>query len=559
MITDDNGHPLGPILSILSADIFAHTYHRAASSQPLSCEAMPQMDLFGNVAVLTLDDGPDVTEPEPPPPKRGRGRGRARSRARLVGAGGGTAGVGGNPATDGADAAAVGDGRASEVAGSTASGSGGGHRADVYLEGVPPPSRVEPEGAPPSPGPELGGVPTTPRPELEGVPTTPRVEPGEIVTTFSTLTFDTGIYCTKCGYTVDPLVLGTRVVRKSPPSFCCSKCNSKTVMLSRMFGSWPPEEFKGIDDATMQKFFATPVADKDSLQKAVEDTLVSRLVESQIAEDSGPYLPLATWADAPYHFDPAEIRAKAPMRMHHILGETYQVKIVTTGERKQRDVVRETMAKLMGRVSGLPSSSTELPAIKADADADAEGAGDDEGGDDKASSKSSSSSSSSSSSTDGRRKKTNKNSTKSKKSKKPAKKHKKAQSSKKSRRAAQKDKDRQKKAAKEEAAAEKAEKARVLRLKTECSKVLGKITPVTMQLDQILKDKVCSQIPSVVLKKSQDVLATLTAYEKETKDKLKVKCPLDLTFTMDSVLSLCKEATMHKNHLTILIDSVRKM
>ena len=51
----------------------------------------------------------------------------------------------------------------------------------------------------------------------------------------------------------------------------------------------------------------------------------------------------------------------------------------------------------------------------------------------------------------------------------------------------------------------------------------------------------------------------LTAYEKETKDKLKVKCPLDLTFTMDSVLSLCKEATMHKNHLTILIDSVRKM
>ena len=147
---------------------------------------MPQMDLFGNVAVLTLDDGPDVTESEPPPPKRGRGRGHARSRSRLVGAGGGTASGGGNPATDGADAAAVGDGRASEVAGSTASGSGGGHRAEVYLEGVPPPSRVEPEGVPSSPRPELGVVPTTTRPELEGVPTTPRVEPGEIVTTFST-------------------------------------------------------------------------------------------------------------------------------------------------------------------------------------------------------------------------------------------------------------------------------------------------------------------------------------------------------------------------------------
>ena len=518
---------------------------------------MLQMDLFGKVAKdLQVDAGPYDTEPEPPP-KRGRGRGRgclvgrgrARSRAPLVGAWGDTSDVGGNPAADGADAAAVGDGRASEVAATAASGSG-----------VPPPPRVELDGMPPPPRPQLEGVPTTPRPELEGVPTTPRVEPGEIVTAFSTLTFGNGLYCTKCGHTVDPLLPGTRVVRKSPPLFCCNKCNSKTVMLSRMFGSWPPDEFKGIDDATMQKFWATPVADKDGLQKAVEDTLVSRLVESQIAEDSGPYLPLATWADAPYHFDPAEIRAKAPMRMHHILGETYQVKIVTTGERKQRDVVRETMAKLVGRVSGLPSSSDEQPAITDVADAAAEGADDDESDADNASSKaSSSSSSSSSSSTDGRTKKKKKINTKSKKSKKPAKKHKKARSSKKIRRAAQKDKDRQKKSAKEEAAAEKAEKSRILRLKTECSKVLGKITPITMQLDQILKDKVCAQIPSVVLKKSQDVLATLVALEKETKDKLKVKCPLDLTFTMDSVLSWCKEATMHKNNLTILIDSVRKM
>jgi hypothetical protein len=511
---------------------------------------MPQMDLFGNVAKdLQVDAGPDVTEPEPPP-KRGRGRGRgclvgrgrARSRATLVGACGDTSDVGGNPAADGADAAAVGDGRASEVV----------ELDGMELDGMPPPLR-----------PQLEGVPTTPRPELEGVPTPPRVEPGEIVTALSTLTFDNGLYCTKCGHTVDPLLPGTRVVRKSPPLFCCNKCNSKTVMLSRMFGSWPPDEFKGIDDATMQKFWATPVADKDGLQKAVEDTLVSRLVESQIAEDSGPYLPLATWADAPYHFDPAEIRAKAPMRMHHILGETYQVKIVTTGERRQRDVVRETMAKLLGRVSGLPSSSDGQPAITAItgvADADAEGADDDESDSDNASSKaSSSSSSSSSSSTDGRKKKKKKINTKSKTSKKCAKKDKKALSSKKIRRAAQKDKDRQKKTAREEAAAEKAEKSRILRLKTECSKVLGKITPITMQLDQMLKDKVCSQIPSVVLKKSQDVLATLMALEKEAKDKLKVKCPLDLTFTMDSVSSWCKEATMHKTNLTILIDSVRKM
>ena len=513
---------------------------------------MVQMDLFGKVVQdLTADDDGDIqddTEPAPPPQKRGRGRGRARVRARVVGAVGDTTIVGGSPAADVAptvggtavDSVAV-VGHTAEVVATAVGGSGGGTRvAAVASVGV-----------------VSGGVVATLESEL--CPRPPCLELGTIVSTSSTLTLDTGIYCTKCGYTVDPMLPGTRVVRKSPPMFVCSKCNSKTVMLTRMFGSWPPEEFKGLDDATMQKFWATQVADKDALRKAVEDTLVSRLVESQIAEESGPYLPLATWAEAPYHFDPAEIKAKAPMRMHHILGETYQVKIVTTGERKQRDVVRETMAKLMRKIPGLPSSSTELPAITGDADADADSADDDESDADNASTATSSSSSSSSSSTDGRKKKSKKTKTKSKKSKKPAKKQKKAQSSKKSRRAAQKDKEHQRKAAKEEAAAHRAEKSRIVRLKTECSKVLGKVTPITMQLDQTLKDKMCSQIPSVVMKKSQDVLATLTAYEKEAKDKLKAKCPLDLTFTVDSVLSLCKEATMHKNHLAILIDSVRKM
>ena len=503
---------------------------------------MVQLDLFGKVvqdlpadadgdmqAVTETTDRPRSQkrgrgrgrDTSPPPQKRGRGRGRARVRARIVGAVGDTTIVCDSPSADvgptvggtAVDSAAV-DGTLVAAAASV---------DDVS-----------------------GGVVAT-------------LELGTIVSTSSTLTFDNGIYCTKCGYTVDPMVPGTRVVRKSPPMFVCSKCNSKTVMLTRMFGSWPPEEFKGLDDATMRKFWATQVADKDALRKAVEDTLVSRLVESQIAEESGPYLPLATWAEAPYHFDPAEIKAKAPMRMHHILGETYQVKIVTTGERKQRDVVRETMAKMMRKIPGLPSSSTELPAITGDADADADSADDDESAADSASTATSSSSSASSSSTDGRKKKSKKTKTKSKKSKKPAKKQKKAHSSKKSRRAAQKDKENQRKAAKEEAAAHRAEKSRIVRLKTECSKVLGKVTPITMQLDQTLKDKMCSQIPSVVMKKSQDVLATLTAYEKEAKDKLKAKCPLDLTFTVDSVLSLCKEATMHKNHLTILIDSVRKM
>ncbi len=177
---------------------------------------MRQMDLFGNVVQdLTADedgDKHDATEPEPPPQKRGRGRGRARGRARIVGAGSDTTGAGGSPAADVAptvggtavDAAVV-AGHTAEVAATAAGGSGGGHRVEVAA----------------SIAVVSGGVAATLGSEL--LPAPPCVETGTIVTTSSTLTFDSGIYCTKCGYTVDPMTHGTRVVRKSPPMFVCSK------------------------------------------------------------------------------------------------------------------------------------------------------------------------------------------------------------------------------------------------------------------------------------------------------------------------------------------------
>ena len=164
-------------------------------------------------------------------------------------------------------------------------------------------------------------------------------------------------FCSKCGYVVDPLKAGVKVIRKSPPAFQCSRCNSKQVMLYSMFGRWPLDEFKDLDDTILQKFWQTPVSDRTELKKSVEQILVTRLTDTQLADDVGPYLPLKTWADAPYHFDPDAIAAKAPMRMHPILGPTYQVKIVTTGERRQRDLVQETMAKLMSVPTSSPAPS----------------------------------------------------------------------------------------------------------------------------------------------------------------------------------------------------------
>ena len=160
------------------------------------------------------------------------------------------------------------------------------------------------------------------------------------------MTLETLPFCTTCGYTVDPTRVGARLHRKSPPTFTCSSCNSKTTRLNKIFGRYPTEAFEGMDEASIQRFWQTAVSSRAGLKKTFEDVVLSRLVESRIAEETGPYLPLKTWADAPYRFDPEQIRKKAPMRMHPILGETYQVKIVTTGGKLQRDMVREQVARM---------------------------------------------------------------------------------------------------------------------------------------------------------------------------------------------------------------------
>ena len=107
--------------------------------------------------------------------------------------------------------------------------------------------------------------------------------------------------------------------------------------------------------------------------------------------------------------------------------------------------------------------------------------------------------------------------------------------------------------------ADEQEKARVTKIKTDCSKVNGKTSPLTMQLDHLLKDKQCPKVPAIVLKKSQDVYSTLLTIEAEAKEKLKAKAPLDLSFTLDDVSAASKDAMSSKTAFTAVLNSVRDL
>ena len=214
-------------------------------------------------------------------------------------------------------------------------------------------------------------------------------------------------------------------------------------------------------------------------RRGFEDVALSRLVESRIAEETGPYLPLKTWADAPYHFDPEQIRKKAPMRMHPILGETYQVKIVTTGDKLQRDMVREQVAKMTSdrgaassamAAQGNDSGSDEEKPSKVKANKEAATSSE-------ASDSSASSATSDDESSDSGKKRKGSKKTKGRKSKKKSHKKKsaskqvmKAKEAERAKQAAHKKKEQQKLAAAAAAKAEKEETTRVRHIQTDCSK-----------------------------------------------------------------------------------------
>jgi len=121
----------------------------------------------------------------------------------------------------------------------------------------------------------------------------PHVEQGSIRFQGEVLSFDDVARCTKCGFHVDPCAKGVRLMGKTPPTWRCAKCCTKQVMLHRMFGTWPLDDFKELDGDTQRAFWQSTGTDVVSLKKAVEHTLVRKLVEREIASEQGPFLPLA--------------------------------------------------------------------------------------------------------------------------------------------------------------------------------------------------------------------------------------------------------------------------
>ena len=86
--------------------------------------------------------------------------------------------------------------------------------------------------------------------------------------------------CGKCGRIVDGLKDQLRnQTKKGTGQWRCNACNVKFVQLNRLFGGWPPAEFKGWSEEDQMKFWGTETETTSDVEKLVIKSLTKQRIE----------------------------------------------------------------------------------------------------------------------------------------------------------------------------------------------------------------------------------------------------------------------------------------
>ena len=359
--------------------------------------------------------------------------------------------------------------------------------------------------------------------------------------------------CKDCRMEVDPMKPGTRLTKKSVQQYQCSRCNTKCVLMNRMCGSWPTDEFLELSAEQQVEFYRTPGGSKDFKKKYVE-TLVNNYVTKKREYVTGEFQPLSYWKEQGYDIDRiARNTGPENIKEHPQLGLTYRVLIEASQDMNEQYMMRsQIMQKLATKktTKGLASGQTTMDSFRMAAPAAATGG---EGLEVASSSGTSSSSSSSSSSKKGRGKKSNKKQQKQKK--KDAQKKKDDAKRKKMEKDAQKAKQKEEKA---KAAAEKALTKANRKVQQQslnlCVRAIGKLQPVMLSLKELLFEKngtpksALSCVPGTIRAEALASFQKLQAMYSQCQERM-TNVDAVLTFSADEVRDVAAQGT--ENHVAL--------
>jgi len=169
---------------------------------------------------------------------------------------------------------------------------------------------------------------------------------------------DLSLLCGDCGHPLKTLK-GTRFLRKQPDGgkvYQCGSCNNKCTGLRRTFGTWPIEEFKGLDDEEKASFMGLASNKSKDLENELSNMLTKKFIESHKSSLKGQFLPLQVWATMGWDAQRIKETADPEDIEDTKLGPTYRVKIHETEEAKLEEKCRGEVMNLLNKYKGQKDS-----------------------------------------------------------------------------------------------------------------------------------------------------------------------------------------------------------
>ena len=117
--------------------------------------------------------------------------------------------------------------------------------------------------------------------------------------------------------------------------------------MRRHFGSWPTDDFQMLSVEQQTAFYegAHDMERRDMLKKASE-ILEATEAHGEFYVDGGKFLPLSVWANMGYDVQRIEtLTLKEDIKEDRVLGQTYRVKILSTGNKGETMLARKSVLK----------------------------------------------------------------------------------------------------------------------------------------------------------------------------------------------------------------------
>eukprot|EP00959_Pyramimonas_sp_CCMP1952_P451378 9450744-Pyramimonas_sp.AAC.2 len=366
--------------------------------------------------------------------------------------------------------------------------------------------------------------------------------------------------CKFCRTFLDPFAKGVRLLRKSPPVFCCGTCNSKTTTLAKVFGHWPIDEFKQLTVEEQSTFFQTCGTGQDSIKKAVHEQVMKKWAHQKTNKVSGDFMPEWYWRNQGMPEETVKrMKDLAPGEEHPIFGDTFQVMVHGTSESATEELARQQMVSAATRKAKGTAAASSAAAGSGSATETAAAEGP-RAALAPAPTSSSSTSDSESSSSESKKKKNKKNKKKKDKKKKKEQRQKEKKKTrevdKRATEKAEKDKLRKQRAA--QAAAEKEEKRAKRQTQSDAAKALAKVSPLASSLETALNHSMITDVPKFVTKTAKEALATLKKYAQEAEEAIKTHDPQPLSFKLEEVISDARAAQDSHDKLANVLKSVEQ-